>query len=371
MKTKPKRLDNLAVAALTFAVQAGARNQLLPAGSFRAIDGRPENCPSWYIDSTSAAALMARVAARKNDLLVDYEHTTLRVAKNGGENPAAGWIGTAALSWDESTGLFADIQWTDAAKTKIESDAYRYLSPTIVYDPKTGQVVDILHVALTNFAAIDGMDEASIAAASAFAAALTSTQTETTMDQALLEKLLGDLSWMLGLPTGATLQDYIAQLEKITGQLKSASGATAAASFDLAKHLADSQTQIAALSAAAPDPAQFVPMAQFAEMQSKVAALAGQLETGERGSLMTAALSDGRILPAQREYWAAQPVAALSAYLAVAQPVAALSGMQSGAGKIGAGSGDVAALTAEQVKLCAQMRIPEADYLASLKAEAV
>ncbi|MNZ94279.1 Mu-like prophage I protein [compost metagenome] len=39
----------------------------------------------------------------------------------------------------------------------IEAGEYRYLSPVFSYDPKTGDVLDLHHVGLTNYPALDGM----------------------------------------------------------------------------------------------------------------------------------------------------------------------------------------------------------------------
>lgn len=133
----------------------------------------------------------------------------------------------------------------------------------------------------------------------------------------------------------------------------------------------DIKAQIAALKSAAPDPAQWVPLAEYTGLQTQLAALSTEVETDKRDLLVETALSDGRILPAQETYWRAQPVAALSAYLDVAQPMAAISGMQSGGtAPLGAGAGDIVALTADQLALCDQMRISPDEFLATLKGQA-
>lgn len=48
----------------------------------------------------------------------------------------------------------------------IAADEYRYISCVFAYD-KTGRVTRILHAALTNFPALDGMDEVFVAALAA------------------------------------------------------------------------------------------------------------------------------------------------------------------------------------------------------------
>jgi phage I-like protein len=70
------------------------------------------------------------------------------------------------------------------------------LFPLFFCTTPTGLVTTLINAALTNTPALDGMDEAMLAAASLLAA--TSTE-DTTMDE-----LLEQLRWFLGLPLSAT-----------------------------------------------------------------------------------------------------------------------------------------------------------------------
>ena len=311
--------------------------RLLPLGRFKATDGsgRPADAPQgWLLDAAQAASLAAW--PRTSRRVIDYEHQTLKSAENGKPAPASGWIGRLEARAD---GLWAvDVEWTPAAAAMIAGREYRYVSPVFRYRAGDGAVLALDHAALTNNPGLDGLTDLA-----RLSALFPDHHHE---EQTPMKTLLAALG----------LKEDASEAEAVAGV--AALQATASAS----------ETQIAALKAAAPDPALYVPMAQYAEMQSQVAALSTKIETGERDLLVETALSDGRILPAQEAYWRAQPLSALSAYLAVAQPVAALSGMQSKNQKTGAGSGSIAALTAEQQSLCAQMRIDPADYLASLSA---
>ncbi|HFP6343698.1 TPA: phage protease, partial [Klebsiella pneumoniae] len=83
------------IASLSQVISAANRGviQLLPAGTFRAGDGRPAECPDgWFIDATIAASLIAAADARQTPYVIDYEHQTLRSAKNGLPAPASGWF---------------------------------------------------------------------------------------------------------------------------------------------------------------------------------------------------------------------------------------------------------------------------------------
>ncbi|HIQ42954.1 MAG TPA: hypothetical protein EYH47_09430 [Pseudomonas oleovorans] len=107
MKNKAPR--HTAFAACTIELQAdGTAIQLLPAGSFKARDGRPHDVATghWLMNATIASQVMALAGARTTDFVIDYEHQTLNSEKNGKPAPAAGWFKGAELEWREGQGLF-------------------------------------------------------------------------------------------------------------------------------------------------------------------------------------------------------------------------------------------------------------------------
>lgn len=144
----------------TCAVQLKSKGnevQLMPAGAFRAIDGRPRDIDAWHLDAKIAAAVIA-ASALKNRIVIDYEHQSLATQTNGQPAPAAGWF--KAMEWREGEGLFAvDVEWTEKARAMIQGGEYQYLSPVISYDRRSGAIEKIVSAALTNTAAIDGMRE--------------------------------------------------------------------------------------------------------------------------------------------------------------------------------------------------------------------
>ncbi|MFK5892850.1 MAG: phage protease [Pseudomonadota bacterium] len=138
--------------------------QLLPAGNFRAKDGRPYVVDSWKLDYLTALKIIDKVRSFKDDLVIDYEHQTLETSKNGQPAPAAGWFKN--LEWIDGKGLFAtDVIWTSKAKQLIKNNEYRYISPVISYDKLTGHITSIQMAALTNYAAIDGMNNTALLSA--------------------------------------------------------------------------------------------------------------------------------------------------------------------------------------------------------------
>ncbi|MFZ6713000.1 phage protease [Undibacterium sp. TC9W] len=126
----------------------------------------------WSVDlAESALAVLdalrvaALTGARGNPAVIDYDHQTLWKEKNGQPAPAAGWFKT--LEWREGVGLFAiDVEWTPAAALAIETSEYRFISPVINFDANTGRITKLTMAALTNYAGIDGMQQARLAALS-------------------------------------------------------------------------------------------------------------------------------------------------------------------------------------------------------------
>lgn len=292
----------LAVAALAVELSAGrapADVRLMPAGAFRSWDGRPTDCATWILSDEDGRRIVGQAAARDSASVIDYEHATLHAKKTGAKAPAAGWY--KQLEWRPGDGLWAiGIDWTALAAQHIVDTEYRYISPVFSYDPKTGHVQRLLHAALTNDPGLDGLTDLAALAADLLLPPI-NPQESIFMD--LLKKLLA----ALGLQETATEPEALAAI----AGLKSHEAALSA-------------------KAALPDASQYVPMMVHAEVQRELGEARATIEDGQRTALMSAALADGRILPATETYWRGQSIATLSAYLDVAQPVAALSGMQSG-----------------------------------------
>ncbi len=349
------------IAALTVELSPGQQAvKLLPAGDFRARDGRPAECAAWRLDEVLAAILIAEANQRETRYVIDYEHQTLRSEKNGQPAPASGWFHT--LEWRED-GLYAtDVEWTAKAAAMIEAREYLYLSPVFTYD-KQGRVTGLLHVALTNNPALDELPELQVAALSR----LVSLTQSVTQEESAMDELIEQLRWLLNLPVGATADDIKAQLQKLVEQLSNGQG-TAAASVDLVNLVSTQQQRIAALSATQADPARFVSVDTMRELQSQVAALTTQLQGREVDELVTAALSDGRLLAAQ-EGWARDlgksNLTALQGYLATAPKIAALSGTQTQGNP--PADNPVAGLDADTLAVCSMFGNDPAAVAAALK----
>lgn len=351
------------------ALVAGNTIQLLPAGSFRAFDGRPLGKPDWRLDAALAQVLVAAASARTTPYAIDYDHQTLLAKVNGQPAPAAGWF--QRLEWREGFGLFAiDVQWTAAAQAMIDAKEYRFISPVIAY-AEDGAVTGLLMAAITNTPAILGMDEVMIAAASLQYTQYTTSLTQSLPQETPMDELLEQLRWMLNLPVGSTAEDVLAQLTKLADAIKAGQTTEAAASCDLVALITTQRSQIASLSATVPDPAKYVPIATIAALHGQLAALTNERTTERLDGVVKAALDAGKLLPSM-EGWAreygAKDLAALSSYIANAPPIGLLSGMQSG-GKEPTAALNAGGLSANQVALCAAMGISQSDYLKTQQAE--
>lgn len=339
------------VAATTTEVQLDgdhSRIQLFPYGEFRAKDGRPTDAPHWVIADDNGKDICDLANRYDNKLVIDYEHQTLKSTENGQPAPAAGWMEYLYLT---PQGVFAEVTWTDKAKQMIQDGEYKYISPVFAYDAD-GYVRKIINAALTNNPALDGMDEV-IAASVDLAALATEFQKPQPNEENTME-LLELLKTLLNLPDAdeAELQVALSQLN----DRATADKLPLTAVYD----------RVAALTAdadnvATPDPAKFVPIDVVKDLQTQLAALTQQINNDKSQQMVTAALSDGKLLPAQKDWalaLAAKDPQALTDYLATAEPVAALTTTQTG-GK----EPDTAdkALNAEQLAVCQSLDItPEA-----------
>lgn len=355
MKSKTTK-NSIAYMAWSGALASGSEVQLLPPVNFRARDGRPQGMPGWKINAKSAGRIIAELSALANPMVIDYEHQSQRSAENGQPAPAAGWIDGKTVTWREGEGMFASAKWTDRAQLHIDADEYKFLSPVIAYDRNTGEIKNIISVALTNIAAIDGMNEVSARLNASL------TQESLTMD---MDELLEQLRWMLNLPTLATQDEVLAELAKAVATIKTAQpAATAAAGFSITGLVASLGTEVASLKTATPDPAKFVPVEVMTELQTEVAALRSEKIGREVGEVVTAALAAGKLLPAQ-EKWARElgvaNMSALTQYVETAQPIAALSSTQTG-GKPAGGLRAGDELSEAELKLCASMGVKPEDY---------
>lgn len=116
--------------------------ELIPTGpEVKGIDGR-----QWVNDSPDR--IVAHFNERARPLVVDWEHATEHRAPNGLEAPAAGWVDRLEVRAGAVWGHIRE--WTQRARQQIADKAYRFISPVFQYEKKTGRIVALTSIALTN-----------------------------------------------------------------------------------------------------------------------------------------------------------------------------------------------------------------------------
>ncbi|RXS92965.1 phage protease [Acinetobacter junii] len=316
---------------LLVAACASALNQseewlvIIPEGNFKGIDGRPFEADSWFLTPDRGRQIVAALNSRKIDMVVDYEHGTLKSKETGEPAPASGWL--KKFTYIEGVGLCStDYKWTDKAQGFIDKEEYKYLSPVFSYTT-TGEVTGLLCVALTNTPNLDELPALLAAAAQDLFA-------QNNQETSNMEELLERLRWMLNLPVSATAEEIIAELGKLQSQISDKTGVAVAAN---SKNLFDAldaidQIKIAANNQQQPDPSKFVPVAVVTELQTEIATLKGAVQTNEIETLITAACSDGRLRGEAMTAWATNlgksNPQALKDYLETAPKIPALVGKQ-------------------------------------------
>lgn len=305
-----------AVLAATLALSAAdkGRVQLLPAGEFKARDGRPGVGKSWKLSDAQgekiAAAMNAIIA--QTPIVIDYEHHTLTAQQGGHKALAAGWI--KHVAWLSGQGLYGDqVKWTDTAAAHIDAEEYLYISPVMTYDDD-GNVTGVALAALVNYPGLLGMSPALTAALSGLNPHSPTQEHEVTLLAALIAGL--------GLKADATEQQVITHVAALQAQVKAPSVPKEIATAlqltegaDMTVALSAVQSLIGGKSTAD---------ATIAALQGQIAALQNTRAGDEVTSLVDKALVDGKLLPAMKD-WALDlgktNVAALKAYIDKAVPV--------------------------------------------------
>ena len=361
----------LLVAAL--ALQVNADTHLLPAGEFKGRDGRPGKDLSWKISDTQGRALAARLNQRHAQVQfnLDYEHQAMLAEKNGQPAPASGWA--AQFEWRDGQGLFAlKTAWTPRALQMIKDGEYKYISPVIAYDSKTGEVTDLLNAALVNIPnlTLNPVAQERLSRLNAFFS--TTNPEQSTMNLVLLACLKA-----LGLPETEAITAE--QAVSAIAALKAASSpvpvalckalavdATTPAEQVTAKvvalkadadKVAALTAEVAALKTAQgnPDPSKWVALAAFTELSTQVAALSATQASNEVDGLIAAARAEGKCPPVVEQVWrdvGKKDIGQLKALIASTPGNPALAGGSQTQGRFPAG-GKARDMTAEQLSQAA------------------
>lgn len=120
------------------------RIKILPVGTVNSEKG------SFTVDEESYRAMKAEMQRRGIDIVIDYEHQTLKDV----QAPAGGWVKDLAYTPEA---IEAKVEWTPKAQEYLKNKEYRYLSPVVLTRKKDNRAVALHSLALTNTPAINGM----------------------------------------------------------------------------------------------------------------------------------------------------------------------------------------------------------------------
>jgi phage I-like protein len=245
------------------------------------------------------------------DTVVDFEHQTL----TGEYAPAAAWSSGLKLAARDglAVALATIKEWTDKGREAVEKKYYRYASPVFglnAKDKETGKTWPCIykHLALTNEPLID--DLMPIVAKNI---SQTIQGKGTSMDE-LIERL----RYFLNLPTAATAQDCLTELNKLMTQLKDALAAqTDVAAKDVLAFLGNIKSEIAAKADLVKtivgkdngtiEEAKVVFIAAKdngvvnANLQTELAALKKEKADGQFQLIIAKNVQSGKILPTQKD----------------------------------------------------------------------
>jgi phage I-like protein len=122
---------------------------IFPYGKISTLKG------DFQLTERSAQMLMRLYEEHGVDIMFDYEHLGLKPeATSNGKAPAAAW---AKLALRADGIWLTHIKWTQAGADHLRSGEYRYLSPAFNINPKTGEIVELINVALTNLPATNNI----------------------------------------------------------------------------------------------------------------------------------------------------------------------------------------------------------------------
>lgn len=285
--------------------------QLLAAGETRTTKG-----VILCDDAHAALCLMAETMPADGLLPLDYDHDM--VSMFGTVKKAAGWFKLA----NRNGSLWAtDVKFTPAAEKALRDREYRYFSPALFRDEE-GYVTRMVNCALCCLPATLKQKP------------LVTSETPAPPEGNDMD--LAQLCAAFGVANASQLAALFNQLRTDGGKLTADNAALVTASQAL-------QAQVATLTAA-------------------VEARKTADEQAERDAYLAQLSSDGKLAPAMLPWAKTQSLTQLKAYGAVAVPVVAVASTV--VTKATDPSTAAVELSADEAKLCAQMKIAPKDFVA-------
>ena len=314
---------------------------------------------TFLLDQDGAASVLAAAADYGNRLGFDYNHASVLEA---GDTPSAG---TFELEI-RADGLWAvNCQWTVNASKRLSAKEYLYFSPTFYVDGDN-RVIELMNIALTNLPATKNMEPL-------VASRLNRRQVQAAMAFDDIYSKLGEaieeaygyapylsevfdeyvvfrsdgVTYAVGYAIEGTELSLVGEPREVTKQyqdvpggktmnkalllsLRLAESATEAEAVLAAKNLSDRQGEIVTLTGAANITEALGVLhawkeqaGRAVEAERKLASITGERESEQRAALLEQAQKEGKISPAQVDFWRGQPLETLSGFLKAASPIVA------------------------------------------------
>lgn len=227
---------------------------------------------NFFVDEESVKSMKKFFEKRGLDIVVDYEHQSLSDKKA----LAGGWIKDFYI---KENFVVAKVEWTKQAKEEIESKQYRYLSPTLFL--KNGRPVRLHSVALTNTPAIDKM-------------------TPLTLNDDIMEELgkeddkMEKLVQLLGLDENASEDDILKAVEEL--KKANENNTEISANKETAEILGlKEDSSVDEINKTLLD------LKNNTVSKDEFLKLKQEMDKKEINEILNKAISDGKIVPAQRE----------------------------------------------------------------------
>jgi len=244
-----------------------------------------EGAEPFLVDDSAMDRAIERFRARGLDMVIDYEHQT----EGGDRAPAAGWI--KRLENRADRGLWAVVEWTERAREYLARREYRYFSPVFLVSKEPRELSELLRVALTNAPRLNRIKP--IVAKSRPGAACPH-GADNCNDQSTGGKRMEFLELAakkVGLPETAKAEEVLEEIGKLRTAEETVACKEVLDALELPSGVGKSET-VATIHA----------LRQKPDLTMEVAALKRRLSERERDDLVTAALKEGKITPAQREW---------------------------------------------------------------------
>lgn len=250
--------------------------QLLPAGEFKAVDGRGP----YLLDRPEA--IIEQFVKDGSRAPIDENHAIDIQSSKGGSTPARGWI---VELQSRDTGIWGRVEWTAAGRVLVEDKAYGFISPVFVHGKSKPQRISrILRAALTNDPGLKQLESLL-------------TREESEMDE--------EIRAALGLSKEASDEDVLkaAQTAHQASTSHPALLTRVAEAAGVDKTLTGDEL-ISAIENRGSDTGELAEVrGELKTMQSKFTALATSTAKDRAETTIDAAIKDGKIVPALRDHY--------------------------------------------------------------------